>query len=155
MHFVKSSKPELECQKRKVHYFLTLLVVRTYHDDVLKFTIESKSVLLNKLLTKDHDVLQTAPSISIENWQFSESKILIKMAEASDVSCSRSHIPAKTQYICSFIFQRTHLYQLVLALNSYRLGEEFNLVHSVNLLKCCRKTKNNLHFPIKKFSYSS
>lgn len=46
---------------------------------VLKFRIQSQYIL-NKLLSKDYDVFQIAPSLSIENWQLPESETL-KMAK--------------------------------------------------------------------------
>ena len=47
---------------------------------VLKFRIQSQYIL-NKLLSKDHNVYQIAPSLSVENWQLPESETL-KMAKA-------------------------------------------------------------------------
>lgn len=47
---------------------------------VLKLRIQSQCIL-NKLLSKDHKVFQTAPSLSIENRQVPESEML-KMARA-------------------------------------------------------------------------
>lgn len=47
---------------------------------VLKFRIQSQYIL-NKLLSKDHKVFQTAPSLSIENRELPESETL-KMVKA-------------------------------------------------------------------------
>lgn len=63
---------------------ISLLFVSEYHTIVIpynrKVTTESKYILLNKLLTKDHNVFQMASSLSIKNWQFPDSSILLKMA---------------------------------------------------------------------------
>lgn len=67
--------------KHSVQHSLRMyFTVTKAYGHVLKLRIQSKYIL-NKLLSKDHDVFQIAPSLSVENWQLPERETL-KMAKA-------------------------------------------------------------------------
>lgn len=62
------------------HSIRMYFTVTKSYGHVLKLRIQSKYTV-NKLLSKDHDVFQIAPSLSIKNWQLPEHETL-KMAKA-------------------------------------------------------------------------
>lgn len=67
--------------KNDVEYSIQMdFTVTKAYGHALKTTIQSQYIL-NKLLSKDHNVFQIAPSLSIKNWQLPESRTL-KMAKA-------------------------------------------------------------------------